>query len=224
MKLSSLTILKGLSRPSIDYYAFRGLPFEQFQALQVVYAVFSELRALPECSTDILVVRHKTHFWLTEIQAAYQGIPQHPIAQDLQALLKTCPLSHQDWLGILTAVEMDSDRLLLENETEIRGYADKLYGSLYRLISQALALKGDCQDLALARTLLMYIQHPDRRGVTVKLPENTQEKACQLFELAGKRLGRPLSLLARLYRRQALKPMLKLSPLETLWLSIRERL
>ncbi len=224
MQTSSLTQAYGLARPSIDYYAFRGLPYEQFQALSVIYALFSQLQALPSCSEDILVVRHKAQFWLSDILAVYTGSPQHPITRDLQVVLQKFPLAKEDWLGIVTAVDMDIDRLLLENDQEFQLYADRLYGSLFRMIATVLSCEGPTQDLALARTWLMFLQNPDRRGVNTKIPETIESRVYTLFEKAGKELPKPLSLVARLYRHQAKEPMVKLSPLKTLWLSIRERL
>jgi len=225
MKISSLTLTHGLRRPSIDYYAFRGVSYEQFQALQVIYALFSQLQALPYCSEDILVVRHKAQFWLTEILAAYTGSPHHPITRDLQVVLQSFPLAQEDWIGILTAVEMDIDSLLLENNEELQSYADRLYGGLFRMIGTVLSCgEGRYQDLALARTLLMFLQHPERRGVKAYLPENIQTQVYTLFDSAGRQAAKPLALLARLYKHQAQEPMVKLSPLKTLWLSICERL
>jgi hypothetical protein len=190
----------------------------------VIYALFSQLQALPYCSEDILVVRHKAQFWLTEISAAYTGSPHHPITRDLQVVLQTFPLAQQDWIGILTAVEMDIDALLLENEQELQGYADRLYGGLIRMIATVLSAEGQYKELAYARTLLMFLQHPERRGVKAHLPENIQTQVYTLFDSAGRQAAKPLALLARLYKHQAQEPMVKLSPLKTLWLSIRERL
>lgn len=225
MPISNLTQKQGLQRPSLDYYAFRHLRFEQFQAIQVIYALFYQLIALPSCSDDINVVRHKTHFWLTDIHAAYQATPSHPITGDLQNLLKNTPLALEDWVGVLTAVEMDCDGLLLADEQEIQTYADKLYGSLYRMIALVLTSAHlPLQNLAYARTILMFIQAPHRKGVRVNLPDNAQTQVYTLFQTAGNQLSGPLALLARLHKHQAKKPMVHLGPLQLLGLSIRERL
>lgn len=227
MTLSALTKQQSLQRPSIEYYAFRHIPYAQFQALQLIYALFNQLTSLPGCSDDINVVRHKTQFWMQEIHAAYAGTPHHPITQDLQTILKTFPLAQEDWVSMMTAVDMDCDQLLLENEQEIQVYADKLYGSLYRLIARVLSKEEaspHVQDLALARTLLMFMQQPQRQGVRVNLSENIQTQVYTLFDEAGKQAIKPLGLLARLYKHQAREAMVHLGPLKTLWLSIRERL
>lgn len=232
MKISSFTQNHGLRRPSIDYYAYRALSYAQFQRVNVIYALFYQLMALPHCSEDIHVIRHKTHFWMSEIQAAYQGTPHHPVTQDLQNLLKTVPVAQKDWLGVITAIEMEIDGLLLESEQEIGQYGDRLYGGLYRMI--AMICGGDPQSVAIlpmaqARTLLSFIQHPESHKIRVLLPENAQTQVYTLFDqaIAGLKQSKklkPLRVLARLYQRQALQPMVNLSPLKLIWLSIRERL
>lgn len=229
MQLSDFSEQNGLKRPSIDYYAFRSLPYRQFQALQVLYALFYQLQSLPFCSDDIQVVRHKTRFWMGEIQAAYQGSPQHPLTQDLQKVLEYYPLAQKEWVNLITAIEMQTDGLLLEQEAEVIDYADKRYGSLYRLINTVRA--GDIQhplealrNFAYARTLLSFLQEPGEVGVRVNLSDITPERVYTLFEQLNKQSLGPLGLLAKLYQHQAKEPMLKLGPLKTLWLSICERL
>lgn len=232
MKLSTFTLENTLARPSIEYYAFRHLPFAQHQAVQIIYALFYQLQALPECSDDISVIRHKTLFWLSEIQAAYKGTPSHPLTQDLQSLLKEFPLPQKEWVKILTAVEMQTDKLLLENDEEFDQYADRFYGSLFRLIAIAVGANQTpypasfAQHFAEARVLLAFIQQGDYQGVRYELPEHAQTRAVTLFGRAasGLKSCKPLKILAGLYRSQAKQPMVHLSPLKLLGLSICERL
>lgn len=228
MKISSFAQEHGLRRPSLDYYAFRGLPYAQYQVIQVIYALFYQLQALPHCSDDINTVRQKTHFWLKELQAAYTGTPTHPITLDLQHILVNTPLPLQEWVNIVTAIEMQTDSLLLDDVAQIARYGDRLYGSLYRMIAQVFNVSSlpGTQTLGYARVLLSFIQRPDEQGVRVLLPDNAQSEVYTLFETAAADLRpcQPLRVLARLYQAQAQQPMLQLAPLKTLWLSIRERL
>lgn len=212
MANSSFTQEQGLRRPSIDYYAFRHLPYAQFQALQVIYALFYQLQSLPRCSEDINVVRHKTQFWLSELGAAYQGTPHHPATRDLQTVLQRFPLPQSDWVKIVTAIEMEIDHLLFDNDEEFRSYADKLYGSLYRLVARVLSPDPLPEE---ALTAL---------GVArARLAAGEEAVGAYDQALAGLKL-KPLRILARLYRRQAEKPMINLGPLTLLGLSLRERL
>jgi hypothetical protein len=215
----------GLKRPSIDYYAFRSLPYAQFQACDLIYAIVNQLMALPSCSDDINVIRHKSRFWLNDLYLAYQGSPSHPLTQALQKLLKISPLAEQDWVNICTAVDMDIDELMLESKEEFQVYAQKLYGSFYQLIATVLnSPPVNLSGLALARASLMLLQAPDRKGVRYLLPDNTPAEVYTLFREAGKGSCKPLALLSRLYQHQAQEAMVHLSPLKTLWLSLRERL
>jgi hypothetical protein len=226
MKLSNFTQENTLCRPSVDYYAFRHLPYAQYQAIQIIYALFYQLQALPHCSDDIGVIRHKTLFWLSEIQAAYKGTPTHPLVQDLQNLLKESALPQKEWIMILTAIEMQTDGLLLENQEEFEQYADRLYGSLYRLLMVIFQADAPINQLACARTLLSFVQQPDHAGVRFRLPDNAQTQVYTLFGQAviGLKSCKPLRILARLYQSQAKQPMVHLAPLKLLGLSIRERL
>jgi hypothetical protein len=226
MKISKFTQENSLSRPSIEYYSFRHLPYEQHQAVQIIYAMFYQLQALPHCSDDINVVRHKTLFWLSQIQEAYKGAPSHPLAQDLQQLLREFSLPQKEWIMILTAIEMQTDGLLLENQEEFEQYADRLYGCLYRLLMVIFHTDAPINQLARARTILSFIQQPDQKGVRFLLSENADTQVIALFGQAAIGLVscKSLKILARLYQSQAKQPMIHLAPLKLLWLSIRERL
>jgi hypothetical protein len=218
MANSSFTQEQGLRRPSIDYYAFRHLPYAQFQALQIIYALFYQLQSLPTCSEDIHLVRHKTQFWMMELVAAYQGTPHHPVTRDLQVVLQDVPLPQADWVKIVTAIEMEIDHLLFDNDQEFRSYADKLYGSLYRLIARVLTQEPLPEEalaaLGVARARLAVGEEAvlafDQALAELKQSNNPELK--------------PLRILGRLYRRQAEQPMLNLGPLKILGLSLRERL
>jgi len=138
MHISRFSQEHGLQRPSIEYYAFRSVGYEKFQALRVVDTLFQQFNALPGISEEISVVRHKTQFWLSELQAAYSGQPQHPATQDLKAILTHYDLHQKDWIDLITAVEMDIDKLYLADDDELNRYASKKRGSFLRLIATVL--------------------------------------------------------------------------------------
>lgn len=230
MPISQFSKENGLKRPRNEYYAFRTVGFAKFQALQVVDAIANELYALPSVSEELSVIRAKTQFWLNELQAAYHGEPKHPATQDLQNLLKQYPIPEKAWVDIITAVEMDIDKLHLSDGHELNRYVTKKHGS--RLQLYAAILSGEApphEQLALlgcAIGRLDLLRHPDR-GVQVSDSDHYMKdtKTCACQALDGLKTDYDLSLkriitLGQIYSRELKHPMVDLNPLMKLWLSL----
>lgn len=230
MPISQFSKENGLKRPRNEYYAFRTVGFEKFQALQVVDAITNELYNLPTVSEELSVIRTKTQFWLNELQAAYHGEPSHPATKDLQQLLIQYSIPEKAWVDIITAVEMDIDKLHLNDNHELNRYVTKKHGSRLQLYAAILSEEAPPHEqlalLGCAIGRLDLLRHPDR-GVQVGESDHyikdTKNCACQALE--GLKADYDLSLkrlitLGRIYSRELKDPMVDLNPLMKLWLSL----
>jgi phytoene synthase len=98
---------KAAASGSSFYYSFLFLPEEKRRAITALYAFCREIDdAVDECS-DPALARTRLAWWRTEVDAVYQGNPQHPVARALASILPRFRLSQQHLNEIIEGMEMD---------------------------------------------------------------------------------------------------------------------
>jgi phytoene synthase len=98
---------KAAASRSSFYYSFLFLPPEKRSAMMALYAFCREVDDVVDESTDPGLAAAKLAWWRTELDAAYSGKPQHPVAQALQAVVKRFSLPRENFQDILEGMEMD---------------------------------------------------------------------------------------------------------------------
>lgn len=121
-----------LSRPRIEYYAWRHLPYAIFQQLNAIHALVDTLNRIPNDVTEPHIARMKLAFFQADIARAQTGQAQHPQVQALDNL-DLAPLN-----DICTALETEIDHIQLVDDNDRDRYYRRKRGSVMILCGQVL--------------------------------------------------------------------------------------
>lgn len=98
---------RAASSGSSFYYSFLFLPPERRRAITALYAFCREVDDVVDETTDATVAAAKLAWWRTEISAAFEGTPTHPVAQALAPTVMRFPLPLAGFQQIIDGMEMD---------------------------------------------------------------------------------------------------------------------
>lgn len=124
-----------MNRPACEYYAFAGLPLEQFQIINNIYALYEKIAHIPYEVSEPSIAHQKCLFYQNDLRKMIKHEATHPQCVALQTLPQVNALA--DWQPIITAAQMDIDRITFYDDSDFKSYAYKKYGALYQLIEQA---------------------------------------------------------------------------------------
>lgn len=125
-----------IQRPSCEYYAFARLPYENFKTISAIYALFDQITRIPDEVSEPSIAHQKCLFYQTDIGKMHQQAATHPVCIAVQGSASCRALV--DWQPIITATQMDIDRIIFYNNDDFKRYAHKKYGALYQLIARCL--------------------------------------------------------------------------------------
>jgi phytoene synthase len=160
------------------FFAFLTLPRPQREAIYAVYAFCRIVDDAVDLGQDRQAQRQELARWREEIRRVYEGTPEHPAAERLQAAVKLFPIPREALLEIIAGVEMDLERSTYET-------FEDLYPYCYRVAS---AVGLSCIEIfgyadtrarqyaidlgvALQLTNIMRDVQPDARAGRVYLPQ-----------------------------------------------------
>jgi phytoene synthase len=171
------------------FYAFLCLPRLQRDALYAVYAFCRIVDDAVDLGRDREAQQRALRQWREEIARVYEGTPEHPAAQRLQAAVRTFPIPREALLEVIAGVEMDLEGATYETFEdlypycyrvasavglcciEIFGYADPRAREYAVNLGIALQLTNILRDVqADARAGRVYVPQEDLRrfGVSVE--------------------------------------------------------
>jgi phytoene synthase len=101
---------KAAKSGSSFYYAFLFLPPERRQAITALYAFCREVDDVVDECTDTSIARIKLAWWRTQIDALFQGKPEHPVTQALAPFLIPFDITQSRLIAIIDGMEMDLDQ------------------------------------------------------------------------------------------------------------------
>ena len=101
---------KAAKSGSSFYYAFLFLPPERRLAITALYAFCREVDDVVDEVSDPSVARIKLAWWRTQVDAMYDGKPDHPVTRALQPHLETCHITRERLHAIIDGMEMDLDQ------------------------------------------------------------------------------------------------------------------
>ncbi len=178
-----------LQRPIIDYYCFRTTGFDRFQALDTVYTLYRELTRIPDKSFEPAICRQTLQFWYQDIMNAYEGKAQIPVVLALQATLKHHDLPKLYWEDMITAIEMDIDRILYFNNDDLQRYAIKKRGNLLAYYAIILGNENKCSEILMNMATFIerveILQHFGKEERFLNyIPEQTRTiTSCEIWQL-----------------------------------------
>lgn len=98
---------KAAQSGSSFYYAFLFLPPERRRAITALYAFCREVDDVVDDNSDAGVAAKTLMWWRSEIQALYDGNPQHPVTRALQPAITAYGLEQARFDEIIDGMEMD---------------------------------------------------------------------------------------------------------------------
>lgn len=119
---------KAAASGSSFYYSFLFLPEEKRRAIIALYAFCREVDdAVDECS-DPALARVTLAWWRKEVDAIYQGNPQHPVARALAEVRSQFPLPLEHLNEIIDGMEMDLERNRYPSLDALKEYCHRVAG------------------------------------------------------------------------------------------------
>jgi len=98
---------KAAASGSSFYYSFLFLPPERRRAITALYAFCREVDDVVDECQDPAIAATKLVWWRLEVARLYEGKPEHPVTQALQAVLPRFNLPQEQLLEIIDGMEMD---------------------------------------------------------------------------------------------------------------------
>ncbi len=98
---------KAAASGSSFYYSFLFLPPERRRAITALYAFCREVDDVVDECQDPSIAAAKLVWWRMEVARLYDGTPEHPVTQALQAVLPQFNLPQEQLLEIIDGMEMD---------------------------------------------------------------------------------------------------------------------
>ena len=104
------------------YYAFLFLPKPKREAIFATYAFSRHTDDLVDESESPETSAEKLKLWRSQLDACYEGIPDHPIAIGLQHTLQKFPIPISHFSDLIDGVEMDLSKKRYDSFEELYEY------------------------------------------------------------------------------------------------------
>ena len=139
------------------YYSFLFLPPDQRRAITALYAYCREVDDTVDEATDPGVARAKLDWWRGEVRAAFDGVPQHPVARALAPVVRAYHLPQSRLLEIVDGMQMDLDYNRYPDFATLEVYCHRVAG-VVGLLSAGIFGYTEPATLDYARTLGLALQ------------------------------------------------------------------
>jgi 15-cis-phytoene synthase len=145
------------------YYAVRVLPRAERQALVAVHAFRREIDDVAHEVADPSVARLKLGWWRTEVDAAFGGRPQHPVAQALAGAVSVFDLARARFHAVIDGALADLEQQVYLDAAALEEACRNVCGNIWLLCAEVMSA-GDAAtrdygcDLGVALRLTAFIQ------------------------------------------------------------------
>ena len=120
------------------YYALRPLPPDARRAVAAVHAFGREVRAAARDVADPRVARLKLEWWRSEVDNAFAGRAQHPLAQALAPPVAAFALGREALTSVIDGVVADLEQPAYPTFAPLEEHCRRICGSLW-LVSAVIA-------------------------------------------------------------------------------------
>lgn len=157
---------------------FRFLPEAQRNAMTVLYAFCRELDDVVDDCRDQNTARITLTWWRTDLARAFSdGLPEHPVNQALQSVVKQFSLPQGEFAELIDGMQMDLDQARYGTFDELKLYCRRAAGVVGCLIARILGFTdpqtleyADKMGLALQLTNIIRDVGEDARNGRIYLP------------------------------------------------------
>jgi len=161
------------------YYAVQVLRPPRRRAVIAVHALCRELADVVREIADPGVADLKLGWWRAEIEAAFAGRPQHPVAQALAPVVASFELSRERFDALVDAAAADFDQRSYPDFGSLERHCLSLAGGLWSLSADIMgcsesATRGYALELGVALRLVAIIRDlgADTRRGRVYVPQD----------------------------------------------------
>ena len=123
-------------------YALRVLPEAKRGAALAVHALCREVGAVAREVVDPGVARVKLGWWRTEVAAAFEGSPHHPVTHALAPAIGAFGLSREPFEALIDGITLDLERPVYAGFAELEQHCRSIAGSVWLLCAQICAHVG----------------------------------------------------------------------------------
>ncbi|MDQ8032914.1 squalene synthase HpnD [Bordetella genomosp. 1] len=113
---------KAAKSGSSFYYAFLFLPVPRRRAITALYAFCREVDDVVDEATDASLARVKLAWWRTQVDAMFDGKPEHPVTRALAPHLNDYNITRERLQAVITGMEMDLDQTRYLDWAGLRKY------------------------------------------------------------------------------------------------------
>lgn len=132
--------------------AFRILPEARRKAITALYAFCREVDDIADECSEVSLAAVKLAWWKTELDALYQGRPNHPVSQALAPHIGEMQLPREPFDEIIAGVQMDLTQNRYSDWQELDHYCDKVAGAVGLLSAR---IFGEVSEETLSYALLL---------------------------------------------------------------------
>ena len=170
---------KAAQSGSSFHYSFRLLPAPRRIGITALYAFCREVDDVVDEVSDPNVARVKLAWWRTQIDAIYDGEPQHPVARALVPVVRRYPIARAELHTVVDGMQMDLDQARYVDFAALEAYCDRVAG-VVGVMSAAIfgyedpATRDYARDLGIAFQLTNIIRDvgEDARRGRIYLPQD----------------------------------------------------
>ncbi len=174
---------KAAASGSSFYYSFLFLPDEKRRAITALYAFCREVDDVVDECSDPALAHAQLAWWRKEIDAIYQGTPQHPVTRAIASILPRFRLSREHLNDIIDGMEMDLRYNRYPNFAALKEYCHRVAGVVGMLSAEIFGYRDPrtleyAADLGLAFQLTNIIRDvgEDARRDRIYLPLDELER------------------------------------------------
>jgi 15-cis-phytoene synthase len=170
---------KAAQSGSSFHYSFRLLDPARRTAITALYAFCREVDDVVDEVPEPNVARIKLAWWRTEVQAMYDGTPQHPVALALVPVVRRYGLQQAQLQTVIDGMQMDLDQTRYLDFAELEIYCHRVAGVVGLMSAEIFgyedpATRDYARDLGVAFQLTNIIRDvgEDARRGRIYLPQD----------------------------------------------------
>ena len=170
---------KAAQSGSSFYYSFMFLPPPRRRAITALYAYCREVDDVVDEIGDQGVARTKLTWWRQEIARAFEGTPQHPVAQALAPVVREFALPLEHFQTIIDGMAMDLEQTRYLDFAGLELYCHRVAGVVGLMSAEIFgysepSTRGYARDLGIAFQLTNICRDvgEDARRGRIYLPQD----------------------------------------------------
>jgi phytoene synthase len=174
---------KAAQSGSSFYYSFRFLPSDKRLAMTALYAFCREVDDAVDEASDPAVARLKLGWWRTQVNAAFDDTPLHPVAQALKPVVASFKLPREHFQTVIDGMWMDleQNRYVDFNTLErycycVAGVVGLLSAKIFGYVDPATADYAQQLGIAFQLTNIIRDVGEDARRGRIYLPQDDLER------------------------------------------------